>query len=435
MVDTLSLHRGTWAITTGTKLSIFLWPNLEIEEASFFLITNTLVVWGLCAFDNALAILDTSDHFQGYSSIHIPPPQVLLKVLLTSTSTYDVALINGLSDALCTLQSKSRSFYLASSTFSGPLRIDLIILYAYCRVADDLIDNAASEKEARIWIARLRNYLAFAYSSSRAPDKGRVNGRSASYTDVLTPFPENSRSILLLLPVYRLPPKPLDDLLAGFETDLEFAETSDSFPISTFEDLQLYGHRVASTVAELCLHLAYYHHGPRVDTMAGQTKEEFLSVKERCLAAGKRMGQTLQYINIVRDVTIDAKIGRCYLPSTWLAEHELTPQKVVSSYGAAEGVLRVREKLLNLALELYQENVRAIEDLPRDVRDGIKVAVESYVEIGRVISGKFRENNAAAVIDQLKLEIQHGRKRRATVPRLRRLWVAWKAMGGLWGNL
>ena len=31
LVDTLSLHRGTWVINQGTKCNIFVWPNLELE--------------------------------------------------------------------------------------------------------------------------------------------------------------------------------------------------------------------------------------------------------------------------------------------------------------------------------------------------------------------------------------------------------------------
>ncbi|KAL9114306.1 MAG: hypothetical protein Q9227_001728 [Pyrenula ochraceoflavens] len=264
--------------------------------------------------------------------------------------------------------------------------------------------------------------------------KGRINGYSSNYTDVLAPFPPRSRSILLLLPVYRLPRKPLDDLLAGFETDLEFSKSSNSsggFPIATFEDLQVYGYQVASTVGELCLHLAYYHHAPVSERVADSEKTTLTSTKNRCLEAGRHMGQVLQYINIVRDVTIDAKIGRCYLPTTWLAEQKLGPQDVVSSYGAAKGVLDVRQRLLKTALTLYRENVSAIEELPRGARDGIRVAVESYLEIGRVLSRKFQEDNGVSMVEQLEMEIQHGRKRRATVPRLRRLLIAWRAMSGI----
>lgn len=52
-VDELALGRGTWAIESGTKLGWCLWGNLELEEAVFFLATNSLIVFGLVAFDRS----------------------------------------------------------------------------------------------------------------------------------------------------------------------------------------------------------------------------------------------------------------------------------------------------------------------------------------------------------------------------------------------
>lgn len=66
IVDTLALRRGTWVIEHGTKLGWHLWDGLEIEydfypffkpaagstdalicrEALFFLMTNTMIVFG-----------------------------------------------------------------------------------------------------------------------------------------------------------------------------------------------------------------------------------------------------------------------------------------------------------------------------------------------------------------------------------------------------
>lgn len=93
----------------------------------FFLITNILVVFGLIAFDNALAIL------YAFPSLFpdvppLPSPFLLVQALLTPSHAYDLDRINGLRQALARLKAKSRSFYLASSVFEGRLRIDLILL-------------------------------------------------------------------------------------------------------------------------------------------------------------------------------------------------------------------------------------------------------------------------------------------------------------------
>jgi 15-cis-phytoene synthase/lycopene beta-cyclase len=409
IVDTLALRRGTWSIESGTKLGIELWPHLEVEEAIFFLATNALIVFGSCAFDNSIAILDAfPDIFPEVPEI--PSPILMIKSLMVPTSDYDGERLQGLKNALAILSKKSRSFYLASGVFSGRLRIDLVILYAYCRTADDLIDNAATTKEAEQWFKRLSHFLDVAYSNKRT---------EKTWEAALAPFPEEARSVLALLPTDRLPVKPLRSLLDGFRTDLEFAKAEDATsvgvrqpkpprpPIQTEGDLQAYATRVASTVAELCLHLVYYHN-PSREPIAESTQS-------RCLAAGMNMGIALQYINIVRDVQTDAETGRCYIPAEWF-DANTSPEEFKAE------LLRHRQRLLNTAFDLYDENRMAIENLPAYARGGIRVAVESYVEIGRVMRARINKG--------LPLDMAGGgRAGRASVPALRRLWVGWGAMG------
>jgi 15-cis-phytoene synthase / lycopene beta-cyclase len=127
LIDTLALRRGTWAIESGTKLGMYLWPGLEVEEALFFLVTNAMIVLGLVAFENAVAVVETfPDFFPDLSDM--PSPILLVKGLALDPAKYDNERIRGIQEAVVRLKNKSRSFYLASSVFSGRLRIDLILL-------------------------------------------------------------------------------------------------------------------------------------------------------------------------------------------------------------------------------------------------------------------------------------------------------------------
>jgi 15-cis-phytoene synthase/lycopene beta-cyclase len=409
VVDTLALRRGTWSIESGTKLGIELWTHLEVEEAIFFLATNALIVFGSCALDNAIAILDAFPSL--FPEVpEIPSPVLMIKSLLVPTSDYDGERLKGLRNALTILSKKSRSFYLASGVFSGRLRIDLVILYAYCRTADDLIDNAATTKEAEQWFKRLSHFLDVSYSTKRT---------DSAWEAALAPFPEEARSVLALLPTDRLPAKPLRSLLDGFRTDLEFTKVEDNSntntrqgkspppPIQTERDLEAYAARVASTVAELCLHLVYYHDPSRAPVPE--------TTQSRCLTAGMNMGIALQYINIVRDVQTDAQTGRCYIPADWF-EPNATPDEFKAE------LMQHRRRLLDIAFDLYEENRMAIEELPEYARGGIRVAVESYVEIGRVMRARIAKGEPLDMAGG-------GRAGRASVPGLRRLWVGWAAMG------
>ena len=414
VVDTLALKRGTWVIESGTKTGWTLWPGLEIEEAIFFLLTNSLIVFGLVAFDNAVAILNAFPaHFRQVPTL--PSPFLLIRALLLPASAYDDDRILGLQQCVDRLKSKSRSFYAASSTFQGRLRIDLTILYSFCRVADDLIDNAESPIEAKQWIQKLRTYLDLAYGGAMQGADGKPieakdanQGSATLYT--VQQFPSDAQLTLLLLPTSRLAKEPLYELLKGFEMDLTFGSKSPTGPIKTEPDLDLYGARVAGTVALLCIQLVLYHHPGTSEVKA-----------KRLMTAGHDMGIALQYTNIARDLSVDAEAGRCYIPPGWLKKEKLTPESFIAGLKAAasEDVFAkkldtVRRRLLERAFGFYRDSIAAIEQLPAPARAPMRVAVESYMQIGREMQ-------------KPGYKIKAGR---ATVPKLKRIWVAWKALIG-----
>ena len=210
-------------------------------------------------------------------------------------------------------------------------------------------------------------------------------------------FPSGTRSALLLLPTSYLSSKPLYDLLEGFKMDLCFSSTSDKFPIHDESVLKLYGSRVAGTVAELCIELVYHH------------SHALMSTSEKCqiVEAGHCMGIALQYVNISRDIAVDAANRRVYLPTSWLEEANLSPEAIIKQPMSAL-VEQLRQRLLDKAMRIHYSTRGAIERLPLEARGPMRVAVESYVEIGRVLRSP-------------GYKVNHGR---ATVSKLRRLRVA-----------
>lgn len=365
------------------------WEGLEIEEALFFFVTNALIVCGQLAFDNALVILYTFPHLFTDPSL-LPSPVLLMRALLTPTSKYDAARLKGLDEAVHRLKRKSRSFYLASATFPGPLRADLLLLYSFCRVADDLVDNASDANEAKVWIAKLRKFLNNVYSEKV--------GQPKVHAQICEDFPLGTQSAFLQLPAAKLSLRPLEDLVHGFEMDLAF----DIAPlIKTSEDLRVYSERVAGTVAQMCIELIFYWYPSTLST------EE----QRKIVAAGNNMGVALQYVNISRDIEVDAKIGRVYLPLEWLSEAGLSYDDVLKRPNQAR-IEALRKRLLNDAFSLYETTKDAIERLPVEARGPIRVAVESYMEIGRVLK-------------QDNFKVKAGR---ATVPKLRRIMVAWTTL-------
>ena len=127
VVDEISLSSGVWSIEGGTKYDWQLFGSLEIEEAVFFLVSNVLVVFGIAAFDKAVAVCDTFPEKFERPADALPVPE-LMRARFTSPRSYDMHRINGIKEAVSRLQKKSRSFYIASSVFPGRLRIDLTLL-------------------------------------------------------------------------------------------------------------------------------------------------------------------------------------------------------------------------------------------------------------------------------------------------------------------
>ncbi len=241
-------------------------------------------------------------------------------------------------------------------------------------------------------------------------------------------FQSSAQSALRLLPTSLLSRQPLYDLLKGFETDLTFPSvpsTSEKstfiseFPIQNDRDLELYAQRVAGTVAELCLELVF-HHSPSRDSIMDSQKPELIK-------AGGRMGVALQYVNIARDILVDARINRVYIPSSWLEGEGLTAETLVQHMTKGELIGEGREiverlqgRLLDQAFEIYQEARPALDRLPSEALKPMTVAVESYMEIGRVL----REQGSAG------FQCGDGKKGRATVPKSRRIKTAWKVLNG-----
>ncbi|KAL1586135.1 hypothetical protein WHR41_04834 [Cladosporium halotolerans] len=415
VVDALALHRGTWVISSGTKTGLYL-PGigLEAEEAVFFFLTNCLIVFGLVAFDNALAVLNTFPaHFPTVPSL--PTPALLVRALLLPAAAYDDDRILGLRQSVQRLKNKSRSFYLASGTFSGRLRIDLIHLYAFCRIADDLIDNAKSPAEAKLWILKLRKFVEFAYGEAKKGPDGSVTpatdiNQGAATLFAMNNFPQDTLLSLLYLPTQRMDKEPLFELIKGFEMDLAFTKDANSTPIKTEPDLDQYGARVAGTVAHLCIQLVLHHYPGLSETAS-----------KRVMAAGHDMGIALQYTNIARDLKVDAENGRCYVPISWLKREKMTPESFVSALRSDKNeefvekrIEKQRLHLLERAFGLYEKSVGAIEELPRPARASMRVAVESYMQIGR----------------ELRTPGYQVKAGRATVPTWKRITVAWRALAG-----
>ena len=227
----------------------------------------------------------------------------------------------------------SKSFYIASNFLPRALRESASGLYAFCRIADDLVDLGDDPRQALI---SLHQRLDLIYDAR----------------------PENhpiDRVLSQIVIDHKLPRGLLDALLEGFEWDTDG--------------------RDYRTLAEVC------DYGARVAGAVGVMMAILMGVKDHAtLARAADLGVAMQLTNIARDVLEDAQMGRRYLPACWvdlpaatIAEAHTTSHQVVSD---------AIEKLLDLSEDYYRSALLGIQLLPFRARFAITIALRVYRQIG-----------------------------------------------------
>lgn len=181
-------------------------------------------------------------------------------------------------------KSKS-SFYYAFNLLPAEKRDAMNTVYAFCRKTDDIIDETSEPVDLK-------------YEKLR---KWRIEFEKAFYG--------TSNYALLnklgnTISRFNIPPEPFFELIKGMEMDLQ----KDRY--KSFEDLQIYCYRVASTVGLMCIEIFGYKN-PETKNFA------------------VNLGIALQLTNILRDVSKDAEKGRIYLPQDDLKHFNYSEKDVI----------------------------------------------------------------------------------------------------------
>lgn len=234
----------------------------------------------------------------------------------------------------------SRSFYLASLLLPVSIREPAYAVYAFCRMADDRIDNENGGLRA---VAEMRALLDRIYAGM--PGESTVE---RAFADVVAAF-----AIPRALP---------DALLEGLAWDAETRR------YETLSDLRAYAMRVAGSVGAM-MTLVMDRRLPAV------------------LARACDLGVAMQLTNICRDVGEDARAGRLYLPLDMLRRHGIDPERFLADPVCTPALRAVVAELLAEAEKLYDRALCGIAALPASTRIGISAARLLYREIGRGVSG------------------------------------------------
>ena len=271
----------------------------------------------------------------------------------------------------------ARTFALASQFLPGVKRRAAYALYAFCRVADDLVDLAAERPSDQT-----REALAEYDRTLRAACLGEP------MTDPVF------RELQWTIRTYPVPLDVLRELVAGVARDLE--------PVhyATWGELARYCEGVASTVGEMCTH---------VFGVSGGHAE-----RDRALRYARILGVAMQLTNILRDVGEDASRGRCYLPHDDLALFGLTPEDVLG------GRLTVTDERWRAFMAFEVGRARALYEL---ARPGIALLAADAQRCATACAVGYA--GILGAIESIGYDTLQTRARMSTPQRVRLFWRVW----------
>ena len=193
----------------------------------------------------------------------------------------------------------------------------LSVIYDFCRMADDIVDNNPPRK-ASIQLANLVLELEQVYGGIPKTGLGK--------------------ELQKVVQEFNIPKKYPFVLIEGVDRDLHI-------PVryQTQEQLNWYMYRVASAVGLMCIEIFGYKNP--VSKKYAET-----------------LGYAVQLTNILRDIYEDAKINRIYLPLEDLQKFNVSEEDILT-FKLTEGIQKLFAFELDKAQKLYDE---AREILPKE---------------------------------------------------------------------
>lgn len=248
-----------------------------------------------------------------------------------------------------TMAAGSKSFATAAKLFDAPTRRSALMLYAWCRYCDDVIDGQtlgfASHTQddfsasQRLDMLETQTRRAFSGAAMSEP-------AFAAFQEVATR--------------HAIPPGLAFDHLEGFAMDVR--ETR----YGTLDDTLRYCYHVAGVV--------------------GLMMARVMGVRdEAVLDRACDLGLAFQLTNIARDIVEDAQAGRCYLPADWLAAEGVDPDQA-GDPAQREKLARVAQRLVAEAEPYYASARAGLAGLPLRSAWAIASAHGVYREIGVKVS-------------------------------------------------
>lgn len=253
--------------------------------------------------------------------------------------------------AVETIAHGSKSFAAAARLFDRRTRESVVLLYAWCRHCDDVVDGQTLGHGQT--------------QGDRASAAARLERLTDATVRAVRGEPPDDPAFAGLAEVVRrhgIPERYPLQHLAGFRMDAEG---------------RLY--RTQADLLDYCYHVAGVV-GVMMALVMGAREAETLD--RAC-----DLGLAFQMTNIARDVIEDAAVGRVYLPEDWLAEEGI-PVAEMAEARHRPALARVADRLVASAEPYYRSAAVGLRDLPLRSAWAIATALGVYREIGLAVRAR-----------------------------------------------
>lgn len=234
-----------------------------------------------------------------------------------------------------------RTFHFATRLLPKRIRHATYVLYAFFRIADDVVDdpNPPPPDIQRTTLNRIRR---------------EALGTQETNDPVLSAFRDIRER-------YAIPDHEVNRFIAAMEQDVSAGR------YETYEDLEEYLRGSSVAVAYMM-----------VSVMGTEDAE-------RARPHAKALGEAFQLTNFLRDVREDViEYGRIYLPRSTLERHDVTDEQI-ERLEFTDGFAAAMRTELERTETLYHRGVDGIAFLPEDSQFAVLLAAVLYADHHRLI--------------------------------------------------
>jgi farnesyl-diphosphate farnesyltransferase len=291
-------------------------------------------------------------------------------------------------DAL--LKSVSRSFYLSLRILPGDLRPAMGLGYLLCRAADTVADTSLLPPgDRRRLLADIKStFEVFPLAPARAEALAQrvsasLSGEASAERILLERYNEAVQALFALPKTDQaLVQRVVVGVVNGMEMDLSLfgagPEKGQVIALSDDGQMERYLEWIGGEPGRFWTDVCAAHRPalrPRLEAL----KDE-----------GIRFGTGLQLVNILRDLPVDLKNGRCYIPRERLSAAGLRPEDLLDADNE-DRFLPVYHALIDSAIERMQAGLSYVEAIPGHMF-GMRAAVWWPLMIGLRTLGMLRES-------------------------------------------